>query len=185
MALACLAGVIMLPWFVFVFREWATFRRTIDPAGPGARDLAIHADFNLLSWNFSTNPYERAKDLPAARIAAGSGSVAVLAWRTREIVIEAHSDSPTAVQLRQFYYPAWKATLLGTTRALPVEASEPGGVVLIHVPSGVQRVRFALDYGIDEIVGIWISLAALAAWCWLCWRARAFRRDLAAGVEIH
>ena len=121
---------------------------------------------------------------PEPVIIDGNGAVQMEARKPREL--DVHVKTPTGVTMivPQFYYPYWKAQLLGESTELPVRPSQPDGLLLISVPRGDYRLQLRLVRGRPEVAGEWISLASLAIVLYLgLFRFHsAKRRDPAAAI---
>jgi len=99
--------------------------------------------------------------LPRARVADGDGDVTVERWSPREITLRVRSSSGVSINVSQFYFPGWKASLVGESADVAVAPSEPEGFIRLSAPGGEHRIELRLEPGRSETAGQAISLASL------------------------
>jgi uncharacterized membrane protein YfhO len=101
------------------------------------------------------------QSLRQASIARGTGSVEVVDWRPRHIVLAVDAETDVNVLVKQLYYPGWSAHERGQSVELPVTPADPIALVSIQVPSGKREIVVSLDASIPERAGQVVSAAAL------------------------
>jgi uncharacterized membrane protein YfhO len=65
------------------------------------------------------------------------------------------------LQIGQFYYPGWTATLSNTQQPLVIEPAQVNGLLTVKIPAGQHQIslqRVALK---EEVIGRIISLVSL------------------------
>jgi hypothetical protein len=97
-----------------------------------------------------------------ARIIKGTGRVTVTARRPREIDFHVESPSGVTLEASQFYYPYWKAGVLGESN-IPIEPSTPDGLLTLRLPAGSHDVHLRLDRSRAEVAGGIVSLGSVMA----------------------
>lgn len=94
----------------------------------------------------------------------GSGRAEISPVGPRKLEIKADCSSACTLQISQFYYPAWKARLLGATMAsspLDLRADPPGGLMEVTLPAGHNDAEIELPRGWSERAGLWLSAVCL------------------------
>jgi hypothetical protein len=104
---------------------------------------------------------------PAA-VVEGTGHVDAVSRASRRIVLETRTTG-AVIEVRQFYYPGWEASL-ADGRTLPIAASVPAGLIRFPVPEGRHVVTLRLRRGRAEMLGLGLSLASAAIVCGLALR---------------
>jgi hypothetical protein len=107
---------------------------------------------------------------PKARFKQGDGSAEVRLWKPRQIELETNSAAGGWVMINQFYYPTWKAELVGQTAPLEIRAAMPEGLLEVEVPAGIQEIRVGIPVSRAEHLGRWLS--ALSALLCILWGSR-------------
>lgn len=59
--------------------------------------------------------------------------------------------------INQFYYPEWKARVVGGSSSVEVKAAMPQGLLEVQVPPGRQMTRIEISAGFAERLGRWLS----------------------------
>jgi hypothetical protein len=104
------------------------------------------------------------------RFTDGSNGVQVLLWKPRHLEFQTNSPTGGWVTIDQFYYPAWKAELMGNATPIPISAAMPQGLLKLWVPPGIQTARLDIPVSTAETVGKWISSLCLLLCVGLVWR---------------
>ncbi len=119
------------------------------------------------------------QSLPQAGIVRGTGSVEVIGWRPRNIVLAVDAKTDVQLVVKQLYYPGWSARSRGESTVFPVAPADPIALVSIQLPPGKREILVALDASIPERTGQLLSAVALIAIVVIAWRNR--RRMVAIG----
>jgi uncharacterized membrane protein len=112
------------------------------------------------------------ESLPLVGIAQGTGSLAVLSWRPRRIVLAVDAKTELQLVVKQLYYPGWSARAPAESAVYPVTPAEPVALVSVQVPQGRHEVVVTLDATSPERLGQIISGVALAVILLIAWRSR-------------
>ena len=96
-------------------------------------------------------------ELTRARVINGAGAVVTHEWQPRLIVLGLDGGSNMVLEVSQFYYPNWVATVDGTTR-VAVDPSAPDGLVRLTIPAGSHTVELRFARSKSESTGGIISL---------------------------
>ena len=105
----------------------------------------------------------------------GAGTARVLEWNHAHIRVESHVDREAVLQIGQFYYPGWTATLGEQQDPLSIQPNQANGLLTIKIPAGDHQIslqRVALK---EEIIGRIISLVSLVILAVLAFR-RIYKR---------
>ncbi len=99
--------------------------------------------------------------LSKVRMVEGKGEVDISTWKPGEIGL--HITTPTGMRLyvSQFYYPNWKARLIGESSPISIQPSQPHGLISLSIPDGEHRVLLTFERGQAEVVGQVVSLLSL------------------------
>lgn len=89
-----------------------------------------------------------------------AGSARAVQWNPRDIVVATNGNVDRWLEIRQFYYPGWTATIDQQTR-IPVAPADSTGLVKVSVPAGSHVVAFRLEKGPSERLGQRISAVSL------------------------
>jgi hypothetical protein len=108
---------------------------------------------------------------------AGAGTARVARWRPRDIVVQTDAPAAQRLEIRQFYYPGWTATLDQKTQ-IPVQPADTTGIIRVDVPAGTHSLEFRLEAGASENLGARISAASLAILALVAALALARRRKV-------
>jgi hypothetical protein len=154
--LAILLSVGIAPWLISYWTIWNRYE------GPTAQQEQSVNDYDGWFSAWTVPGLDQASALRAstearARFLTGTGTTDVLLWKPRHIEIQTNSPTGGEVVINQFYYPSWRASLLGEHQAIAVEAAMPSGFVELKVPPGLQRVLVEIPTGRAERLGQWIS----------------------------
>lgn len=96
-----------------------------------------------------------------ARVIGDSGRLAVSQWKPRDIGILVDGRTRMMVEVRQYYYPGWTATLDGSEH-VTVEPSSEDGLIRIPVPPGIHAIELHLANSAAERWGEIVSAASVA-----------------------
>jgi hypothetical protein len=99
--------------------------------------------------------------LPRMIVIDGDGEATVEHWWPREITLRVQSSKGVSIVVSQFYFPGWKARLVGESAAVAVIPSESEGFIRLSAPGGEHRIELRLEPGGGEKAGRAISLASL------------------------
>jgi hypothetical protein len=154
--LAILLSVGIAPWLMSYWTIWNRYEGPTAPQQPSVNDY----DGWFSAWTapgLDQASALRATTEPRARFLVGAGTTDVLLWKPRHIEIQTNSPTGGEVVINQFYYPSWRASVLGERDTIAVEAAMPSGLVELNVPPGLQRVLVEIPTGWTERIGQWIS----------------------------
>jgi hypothetical protein len=104
---------------------------------------------------------EAVRDLERVAIDPAAGEARVTRWQARDIRLEVSLNRETGLQVRQFHYPGWVATLDREEIRLPVEAAGPAGLLRLRVPPGHHHIHLQLQPLWREAAGVVISVTGL------------------------
>lgn len=121
---------------------------------------------NRDAWEYRLGDVEKLGALfPAAAravITTGRGTVDVVAWEPRRIVLRVDASGPATVAVRQFSYTGWFAVTDGGEPVAAPAQARPGEVVRFAVSGrGEHRVVLELASTNAEALGWWLSAAGL------------------------
>lgn len=108
-------------------------------------------------------------------VLAGSGQAQVVSVHPRRIELQAACKTDCALEVGQFYYPAWRAKLLSSNVEIPLRPSSPAGLMDLCLPPGEHRVELELPGGWSERAGLWLSIISLGGLIFLAARCRVLR----------
>jgi len=110
--------------------------------------------------------------LPRVSVARGTGTVEVVGWHPRKIVLAVDAQTDMQLVVKQLYYPGWTAHSRTDDVVLPVAPADPIALVSLQVPPGKREIVVSLDASTAERAGEAVSAAALAAIALVAWRNR-------------
>ena len=120
--------------------------------------------------------------LTKVNIIEGTGAAVVNKWEPREIALQVDTPGGALLNVSQFYYPGWTASLVGESNNLVVQPSKPGGLLSIAVPAGTHRVLLRLGRKIPELAGGLVSaVSAIITLLLIVWLT--FSRVSRGGVQ--
>ncbi len=105
-----------------------------------------------------------------ATLMNGAGTAQMLEWDHDHIRVETHADREAVLQIGQFYYPGWTATLDEQQDSLSVQPAQANGLLTVKIPAGQHQIslwRVALK---EEVIGRTISLVSLVILAVLAFR---------------
>ena len=94
-------------------------------------------------------------------IVAGTGQVRIDDWKPGHIDLHIETPAGMKINLSQFYYPTWTASLVRESSTLIIQPSHPDGLISLSIPQGSQDVLFEMKRSKAEITGGIISLVSL------------------------
>ena len=121
----------------------------------------------------------------AARTATSAATQAVpqiklTAASTDELAFTAQTAKPTQLQLNQFYFPGWQATL-ETGQPLPVTPSPGSGLVTVAVPAGEHQLTLNHAETTTQRWATWLTIGTLVGFSlWAFLKTRRFGQALVA-----
>lgn len=157
-------GLIVVFWLFAYGNILWRYRVDVEPGPPNERHLISDNDGWLVAWlPPGTNQRSSliASQGPKARFKDGDGVAQVRVWKPRQIELETNTSTGGWVMVNQFYYPAWKAELIGSTAPVDVRTAMPEGLLEIHVPAGVQEVQAEIPVSRTEHIGRWLSVLCI------------------------
>jgi hypothetical protein len=95
-------------------------------------------------------------DKPRAAIQPFEGSVRVIEWAPRRIVLDVQATSATTLTLRQFYFANWSAWIQDSSAPIDLQRDESGLITSV-VPQGNYQIEFRLMPNQVEYAGQLIS----------------------------
>jgi 6-pyruvoyl-tetrahydropterin synthase related domain len=183
-----LVGMLIVPWFMAYGDIWKRYR--MEAAHPAeAVPLVPHVDDHdgwFSAWSppgIDEKKAINASTGPEAKFLTGEGTANVLVWKPRHIEFEANSATGGWVMVRQFYYPSWRASLVGPDKAsqtldIDIKAAMPEGLLELQVPPGRQQIELEIPVGRAERAGYWISVMSALLCAGVTWRQRRENRNL-------
>jgi hypothetical protein len=109
----------------------------------------------------TADPDEADQKAPLVRFEGGGrAQIRVERWRSESRLVNARVSAPGKLVLRLFNYPSWHVSVNG--QAVKTETADPSGQMIIPVAAGENRVQIIFVQGGDRILGIAISIFALA-----------------------
>src|SRR5271166_633049 len=160
------------------------YRVDVPPGPPNERHLISDNDGWLVAW-LPPGTDQRSSLVaslgPKAKFKEGDGIAQVQLWKPRQIELETNSAAGGWVMISQFYYPTWKAELMGQTAPLEVRAAMPEGLLEVKVPAGIQEIGVGIPVSRAEHLGRWLS--ALCALLCVIWGSRKEPRVTSGELE--
>ncbi len=113
-------------------------------------------------WNPSTSPDTSTEIAGMSPLVYdnGAGDVSVVQWAPRHIVLQVNLQKAASVQVRQFYFPNWRARIVGG-EILQVAATRKNGLLTFFLPAGNYRVELRLVPLQQEMIGAALSASGL------------------------
>ena len=179
-----LMAMLIVPWFMAYGDIWKRYR--MEAAYPAeAAPVVPHVDDHdgwFSAWSPPGIDERKAIDAstgPQVRFLTGEGTANVLIWKPRHIEFQANSATGGWVMIRQFYYPSWRAALVGPYKASPdqtldidMKAAMPEGLLELQLPPGRQQIQLEIPIGRAERIGYWISVMFAFLCAGVAWRQR-------------
>ena len=161
--------------------DWSRSAERTIPDSILYRDYREYRPRDVSSAVFTPENVRRlGETLPRAELREGTGSVRVVSWRPRHIVLAVSATSDARIRIKQFYFAGWSARSSDGAEVFPVSASEPESLVTIRVPPGQHTVDLSLDASVPERAGAALSALALLALVAVAWSYRGDRPGAAA-----
>lgn len=101
------------------------------------------------------------KSTPKVGFDADKGQVGVVRWEARKIALDVDLSAETRLTVRQFHYPDWRATIVGSGADVPVGPSNPAGLLELTAPPGQYSLELELTRSWQELAGGLTSGAGL------------------------
>jgi hypothetical protein len=98
--------------------------------------------------------------IPKVVIARGTADARVSEWRPRRLGVAVNATGESLLEVRQYFYPGWSATLDGRSR-LDVSPADSTGLIRVTVPAGTHQIDFRLEASRAERLGQRVSLASV------------------------
>lgn len=111
-----------------------------------------------------------------ARLASGTGAVAVIEWRPRAIKLDVETRTPSIIAVRQFNYPGWTVGILLPEGGEALLSDKP--YLQVAVPPGRHTVELTLAETAEERIGRISSAGGLAVTLCLATIGLARRRPV-------
>ena len=103
------------------------------------------------------------------------GAINIVHWRPRTIEFQVDLNSGTTLQVRQFYFPNWRAKT-DSGNALNIRPSKQNGLIAIDLPAGSYRAQLKLIPLRQELIGATLSATGVVLLFGLSvWRNRRSR----------
>jgi hypothetical protein len=94
------------------------------------------------------------------RVLSGGAKIELKRWEPRDIAIAVSAAQASTIEVGQFYYPNWTASVAGGERLLPITPSEPAGLITVSLPPGEYVVDVVLERDWAEFLGLLVSASA-------------------------
>jgi hypothetical protein len=111
---------------------------------------------------------------PPVRFLTGCGTAGVLLWKPRHVELQTNSTTGGLVMVNQFYYPAWRARVVGGSPAY-LAAAMPQGLLEVQVAPGHQFIRLDIPLGAAELAGRAVSIVSALSCAFLIWDTKGRR----------
>lgn len=97
------------------------------------------------------------------KISEGSGEVKLNHWDPGDIGFDIYSRDGATVNVHQFYYPGWMASIDHHEEWITIVPSKIAGLIEFRVPPGQHEVNVTLRPTNPEKIGVVVSIVSLAA----------------------
>jgi hypothetical protein len=153
--------------------------RLADPLAPDAQSLPRFLVVGADAMEYRPRWVPDAINLTfldAARLSydKGKGRVTILGWRPRNISLDVSLRESTAITLRQFYFPNWRARI-DAGAVLSVQPDAETGLIQFLAPAGNYKLSLQLMPLSRESIGAALSGLALLILIGKSWLRRNFR----------
>jgi hypothetical protein len=138
-----------------------TYWGTQSVANKPAQDPAFPVYAQVKNLQEANDVTHSRQDQVGVVVTAGMGKADVSMMHPRLIELHVTCESDCTLQIGQFYYPAWRASLAQSGAEIPLRAATPGGLMEISLPTGENDVLVELPHGWSEQIGPWVSLVSL------------------------
>jgi hypothetical protein len=88
----------------------------------------------------------------------GDAAIEVLTWQPREIMMHYRAAKPSTLEVRQFFFPGFKAFL--NDKEIDIRRDEHTKQIIFDVPAGEGMVDLKLTQLLPELIGKAVSLVA-------------------------
>lgn len=131
-----------------------------DPKVVYLRDVWVHNGVDPPEYTTRWSPYEPDAADNSQYIAGvgqvtyseSAGTVTVERWRPRDIELSVILQHPSALTVRQFYFPNWRANILGGA-SISLTPNRGNGLISMSLPAGRYRVLLDLVPSVQERLG--------------------------------
>lgn len=83
---------------------------------------------------------------------SSAGVVTLISWRPRRIELRMHLRRPTTLIVRQFYFPNWRARVVGGD-SFNVAPNPANGLITLSLPAGNYQTSLVLEPSVQERLG--------------------------------
>ena len=90
-------------------------------------------------------------------IVEGTGQVRIAGWSPGHIGLHVETPAGMKINVSQFYYPNWTAQLPAESSNLPLQPSQPDGLISLSIPQGTHDVLLEMKRSRAETTGQIIS----------------------------
>jgi hypothetical protein len=135
---------------------WVALGRDVPEYRPATALSNSPAYFERLGRRFCREGDAMAR----ACVVEGEGTLSVARWQPRGIALGVSSARGVVIDVRQFYFPGWVASLDGGP--LTLRPSSPDGLLRLYAPAGDHRVELTLSRTAPERAGRIVSALSLA-----------------------
>jgi hypothetical protein len=139
-----------------------------SPSWVSSRDQAVREGVDAPEYSTNWNPHDPEDEsnplLNSAQLlyTQANGTVSILRWAPRLIVLQLDLQHATALRIRQFYYPNWHAET--PQGALALQADPATGLLLLQAPAGRYTLSVHMRPLMQEWLGGLLSVLGLGIW---------------------
>jgi hypothetical protein len=166
-------SLILSSWILSYGMVWRRYRTETHPPSTSVSD----DDGWFNSWSvpgLNEASAMQASAGPPVRFLTGCGTAAVLLWKPRHVELQTNSTTGGLVMVNQFYYPAWRASVVGGA-PVHITPAMPQGLLEVQVAPGHQLIRLDIPVGAAELAGRSISIISALSCAFLIWDAKGRR----------
>jgi hypothetical protein len=96
-----------------------------------------------------------------AFVSAGTGSLAIVRWEPRHIVLQIDAATTTELLVKQFTYTGWTCRSAGAPETCRILSSKTGDILHVQVLPGTHRIELTMPVTIQERIGQCASIFGL------------------------
>jgi hypothetical protein len=167
--LLAFGGILVFQWMLFAvwpltITAFGTNRQLHGPPSPWKARNTNTDEYRPHWLTTSMAPLQkrlRGEMDTIPKLAIATGSARVTRWRPRDIAVQLDVPSDERLEVRQFYYPGWSATLDQKTR-IAVTPADSSGLIQLPIPAGRHVLELRLEKGPSELLGGRISGVSFA-----------------------
>ncbi|MFI5396505.1 MAG: 6-pyruvoyl-tetrahydropterin synthase-related protein [Candidatus Binatia bacterium] len=183
-----IGSIILAGWTA---EAWTRYQGTYIDREVDLRDSADKLRGVWARWTDAqllggTELSEMSRKTPQAKMEPGT--VSIVEWQPRAIVLRSDSVQGGWVQIRQFYFPGWEAKDAADGTVLEIEPSKPEGMIRVRAQPGRHEIRVQFPVSGAERIGGWLSAVTLVFWVvMLVFRLRgwpSFQRQIPARAQM-